>query len=402
MKNQKKKQKRPPVKASLDGSLPRSANVAFHEATPVVKRVSSLFASDPGNGPMGGDPYLPAAKVQYIRKCDYSTSVMDYSQCVTQSVYSSGQDVELAKRIHWIPPMMLKQPSKDGQPQIITGDQRGVFADIGVTRVCFKNVSKQPIKVIVNSPRARIDDITHPYVRRFKRDMEVAPGRSKWFVAGWGDKANIFTPMVVKLAEGDGASTGTDTRYITFAVADFVVVAPDIDEMSGKTAKELSSQSVVEVKYQQGYISTASYMGLYSNVTFQQRKPFVISKLKISSSLYEWAIDVKGAVERPLEIKSVAGSAVLHADGSPFNLEGPENRLVVFDGVQGYFKLVRGNVVFWDVKHDRPQDILLEPIYIPANCSYRLLEADVCITLKDVISWLTTVTEILTVVSMVL
>lgn len=350
------------------------------------------------NGTLRGDPFLPLNKVQFVYKSDLSTMVLVGSQITGQSTFSNSADSGAhPMRVSWVPPFVVQQPGASGKAGAIQGDIRGVFADIGLTKAVFKNVTKQPLKIIINSPRARISDPGNCYLRRYKKELEIAPGKTKIFTANWGDRANIFTPMVGVV--GISGDADVDEKQQVFTLFDFMVVAPDIDEMSGKKLAELADQNFVEVRVMQKYVATASYQ--YKSMVVEKRDPILVTKLgRMLDMMEENPVVLKARLPvSPITCISVAGNHILHAGGRPCRNEDLEDRFVVVQGVSGYFKIMKGVFVLWDMNEDCPASQPLEPVSVAPGASYEVLAQQLTISVADIISWLTTVTEILTVVS---
>lgn len=389
----KKKKTNAPVSHSMVNSA--ASSLFRHQQTPIFTAVRSV-SQIPGDSVLHGDPFLPAAKVQYIHKSDFCTETYVLGQCTPSKSYSAGKS-DHVHRLLWCPPVIVKQADSGNTIGKTQGDQRGVFADIGVAKLTFKNVMKQPVKIIINSPRGRIADPSTCYLRRFKREIMIAPGKVRAFTASWGDKANIFTPLSLVV---ETTSSAPYQRLQAFAVADYTIVVPDVDEMSGKSITDLAEQSAVQVRVQQRYIATASYTGVGSSIEYVSRIPLLVAKLgKLSDMMYESPINLMGSFPNDVVVKQVAGRITLFQGGNPLDMSDYEGRMLVMHGVVGYWKIVDSNLVYWDHVSNSAHDVLIEPIVVAPGCPWQILPAYDAVSLKEIISFLTTVTEILSVVA---
>lgn len=377
--------------ASATGARPRGY---VHQASP-------LFTQKSGDSVLYGDPFLQQSRVQYLHKTDNTTLLIDGNEVLKQSSFSSRKlpDTSPIKRLLWVPPLLVKQRSVGGKDGALQGDTRGNFADIGITRISFKNLIKQPIKVIINSPRARISDDSNPYVRRFKREIVIKPGQVKWFKATWGDKANIFTPMVQWVPSTNGGSTTQDDYWQSFVIADFVVIVPDIDEMSGKTIDTLKAMGICEVHVDQRYVSTAMYTQSQT-VVYQTREPICAIRLKTYADMLDEYNVLVPTIQSRLLTKKIGTQMVLRDEaGLQPQLGLPEGVICAFTGVSGYYKVMAGELVRWDVSSNIPADDF-EVVTVPSGAPVMIVGGSLsAVSLADVIGFLTTVTKILTLVA---
>lgn len=360
-----------------------------HQKTPlfVQKGTSGGYGEKDADGSIGGDPFLKITNPQFVSKRDYSRHVLPYVHCDARSVYSaaSGASATTGMRILWSPPLIIKQSKANAVPE---ADPRGNFGDIGSTLISFKNLLKQPIQIAVNSPRARIEDPNKTYVRRYKKELLVKPGQIKFYRLDWGDKANIFTPRVVYVP--DASSTPNITPC--FEIADFIVVVPTQDEMSGLTFDQLKAMDAVEVHVSQQYIATSQYGG---GVTVKERPIFLYAKLgNYAEFINEAAVAIPTTLPSLMRINTMAGNLVLSEDWGV-----QDGVKIMLHGFPQVFKAVDGKMVLWDIDTDKPSNDFSDVVF-PKGVGVVLLTSDeLTLTFNEVIGFLTTVTKILTVVA---
>lgn len=384
-----KKRSRKQVKTSASRSFTGRMTPLFGSLPGLVAGSVVDDAEDKLNGPLCGDPLLLVEEGQTLLKRDLATSVFLYKNCVLYKDYSDpAYTKNQGNRVLWTVPCVAKK-----NDMTTTIDVRGSLIDLHKTFAIFKNVSKQPLRLVINSPRSRVDDMKQAYVRAYRRDVELKPGKAHRYVVGWGDSTNINTPLAVSYTK-DGV------KILSFDVMDFVLVAPNVDEMSGKKASELQDQEICEVTFCQEYLANSSYAGSdTSNISLVRSIPFAIAKSPLDNIMKETAMSLKGVVNCNLRLSHVGGRSVLMGPRTAYGMSDLEGRLVVFDGTVGYYRVVGGNAVLWDVINNRHGEQMLEPVIIAAGTGYKVLWEDVELDLADIIAFLTAVTKILTVVA---
>jgi hypothetical protein len=368
-----------------------------HVRTPVFTFDRVTKPSNTGDVVLGGDPYAGKSKTQSLLKSDRVLLSIKNSELVTQKEYS-GDKATKCKRLYWIVPYNLVQ---QGSTAVPTYDSRGTFADISRTVVSFKNVLKQPIRVIINSPRARIDSIGSPYVRRFMREVVLQPGKIFRFRATWGDKANVFTPMNAYLAKKDYSATEAKEFWVAFVLADFCVVVPDIDEMSGKDVRlELGDEIGVEMIINQHYIATTVMTNLATVVTVN---PFAMQNLGSQKDMffeqpYQLPTTVKALYGEIVLRKGVNGYGMESVRGGQVSIPEAEGSFFVLSGYSYLFKVVNGQPVLWDSISSSPSDQIVLDIF-PPGLPIHYLQSDLTIDFNKLLGYLTAIVEVVGIIA---
>lgn len=352
---------------------------------------------------MLADPNIKRAKPQTIVKTDRTAFIVKCSEAQTRTDYSGGS-VSQGKRLCWAPPMNIKWPKEGSLPENESGDSRGTFIDIGRSVVSFTNVLKQDVTIILNSPRGRIDSPSFPYVRRYKRELTIRPGKTVHVSMNWGDKANIYTPMVVNIPR----TTDGYRKLPYFVVMDYLIVVPDENIMSGEPTKAVAKKDseenleAVRVKFVQHYYATAQYSG---TIETEERNPvFFLNNGTLEGMFNEHTLDGRivslgvTCVTKPGPYGPVLRDMWGGIQQFP-NL--PQGSMLTFAGVSGIFKVAgEAGLVCWDVLNDKPA-ASDQQLVVPAGTIASLVPQIVSIDWKDVFGWIDIVTDIVTILSIV-
>lgn len=378
---------RRPSKPNKDTS---KVSGSVHRKTPLF-RPNLVTKDDPvaGDIALGGDPFLKIVNPQFIHKRDYTRYTLPYAQCDLRADYNKAKADSATKgmRISWLPPYIDQQKNSGN---VIAADPRGNFGDIGSTLVSFKNLTKQPITVCLNSPRARIDDPNKVYVRRYKKELTLKPGQIRFYRVEWGDRANIFTPYTVYVPD----ASKDPTVHQAFVLCDYLIVVPTVEEMSGKigTDADIAKEDTVEIHVSQQYISTSQYGG---GQVIKERPPFAHLKLgKYAKFINEDPIIIPQSLPSLTHLKPVTKRFILDMDQ---DYEDGLNFMIA--GFPHLFKTLEGKPVLWDPELDQPSSTYVDTAF-PAGAKLLMLNSDkIQLDFGDVIGFLTTVTKILTVVA---
>jgi len=395
---------------------PRELGVAFnpqpyvHKRTPLAQlhldKHAPLSASDKNDKSLLGDPYGRAARTQYLHRNDTTTIVHDGGHVTSLKDYSASNPTNM-NRLIWIPPFTVKEPAVGTTEAAVFVDPRGNFGDIGNTRLVFKNIYNQDIKVVVSSPRGRITDPGTAYVRIPKREYVIKPGKSAMYNCGWGDRANIFTPMTIVVPQNKDQKAGAENYAQAFVLADYVIVVPKINIYDGAELTKEGEAEFCQVYISQRYVSTATFHTVSggSSMSVAGTHPFNVVKLRTPEECFgESPVSIPAQsyvtpVNNLIRIHRVGANIVV--EGIKEDLSSVEGRVVTFGGVVGHFKICGGTPVLWDCQNGGPSDVLahMEDVQAP-GLTMQLVGGGVGkVSFDDVISFLTTVTKVLTVVS---
>lgn len=346
------------------------------------------------------DPNIRASRPQALYKVDRVSLRIDAEQCGDDKSFALGNSTSYAqgKRLVWLPPMNVHWNANGNTPARNEGDARGTFVDIGKTSISIRNLLYQDIRIVMNSPRGRINDTTNPYVRRYKKEVVIPGRKSRSFRFAWGDHANIYTPMQQNL------SSDNSNKYPlpAFVLCDFMVVLPEANLMGGGLIDtQLKDTTVVELKVEQIYCSTAQYAGV---LDIAQRPAFAVVKNPTTEGmLNEATVDMTNmSLTRNIRIHAQASMEVLKCGDELMTTPFPEGTLFVIDGVVGYFRQTSQGCVMWDPEAKVPLvSFDTGNRMIPAGATARVLQTAVHIKADSIIGFLTTLTEVIRIVSLI-
>jgi len=353
-----------------------------------------IYAAASGDAAYFLDPNIKASKPQALVKKDVIKMRFTPADCVTDSQFAKDGDDAYTSgiRVAWLAPLNLHFNASGQIPEANEGDSRGTFVDIGKCVFHFKNVLRQPIRIVFNSPRGRITDPGQPYVRRFKKEVVIPANAQRTFRVTWGDHANIYTPLVINVP----LDSSLARKYPCFVVADLLVVLPDFNLESGLALEKQSTMTALELTVQQHYVSTLHYAGTGSIV---ERDAFVIVKNNTRAGMLNEAfIDATNlSLPQPLTLTSVGTREVLMTGSKPFRVNLADNTRFTISGVSGYFTVEKG-VAFIENEHG----FALEPAnrYIPSGAILSVVGGHLEIDFKSVIGFLTTLTEAVRIISL--
>lgn len=338
------------------------------------------------------DPNIKASRPQALRKVDVIKMRLTPSDACTENTLAGGGDApyKLARRVSWVIPQNLHWNEQGSSKAKDEGDNRGTFIDINTSTIVVKNTIHQNIRLLINSPRARVDDRSNPYVRTHKKEIVIPPGRRRTLKLRWGDNANIYSPMIVNLPL-------SEKRFIpSIVVCDLLIVYPEFSLDSGLKFSAQTDMVVAEVLVKQEYMTTLQYAG---TVSVAKREEFGVTKLNTASDfLNEYILD---ATEFRL-----SGADVIH-EGDVTVLNGmergmqcaPKGILFTIQGLPGFYRYHLGRIVAWDVESDKPTLNLEAGVRIPGGLKMTVVESSCDVSASDFIGFLTALTEVLRILS---
>lgn len=140
-----------------------------------------------------------------------------------------------------------------------------MFSDLDMLHITFKNVLSQPVVVSLNSPRARIQELTVIQFRDYERRITIQPGASHSITVHWGDKSNIKAPVTVLLqtekpAEGQNYAPALNC----FELLNYMVEYPKIDREANATYDQ--DTEVVQIRAHMDYAVNVNYPPAVLNI----------------------------------------------------------------------------------------------------------------------------------------
>lgn len=190
------------------------------------------------------DPNQQEQMYQDVEMMEESTFVLRETEVHTAASYSASKANDDATRhfclSHNVPATLVD-----------SYDTRGVLSKIKHYRVTFKNLSKEPVMIIANSPRSQSLALGNIVKRKYLRDLNIQPSQSRSITIKYSYKEED-NPVQEYRAD----SSGNRVLFYDFLI--FTAVHNNVSTMTGSMIDDMTD--ILGVSVQAVYVASQNPM----------------------------------------------------------------------------------------------------------------------------------------------